>query len=118
MHAALRLLAQMEAGLLISAICNNPDVKVLAAVQPDAHIQATLTNHSERPRDVSLRLPERKFAGREATVSIQRVDAEHSADGSGLEKPIAQRTRINSRGEFLQLRMAPWSVVGIDLQVQ
>lgn len=115
LHAALRLLAQMKPGRLVSVTCDDPKLAVLAAVQPDDRIVATMANYSERKLRISVRLPSNSTVGSQASVLIQRIDTTHSADGSGLEQGIRRHLQIDAQGRLMQLAVEPWSVVGIEL---
>lgn len=116
MHAALLLLARMEPGRLLAAACNDPNVEVLATIQPDRRIMATVTNYSDRTRDLAFRLQGARPVDHAASLSVQRVDATHSADGAGLEKGTQQRVSPDSRGNFVRLTLDPWAVAGVSLQ--
>ena len=118
MHAALLLLARMKPGELLSASCDDHDVRVLAAAQPDGRILAVMTNDTAGQRTISLRLPGSRFAGRAADLTLQRVDATHSANGTGLEAGAEQSVAIDGQGQVLRFEISPWSVVGIGLRLK
>ena len=118
LHAALLLLARMRPGELLSAACDDRDVRVLAAAQPDGQILAVVTNDSARMRSISLRLPDDRYLDHAVNLILQRVDATHSADGAGLETGTNQSLAIDSQGEVLRFEISPWSVVGIGFRIK
>ena len=116
MHAGLKLLAQMKPGQLISASSANPGLKVLATIQPDGHVMLVIANHTDEEQRVTPVLNGTALASRTAQLTVQRVDAAHSADGKGLEPGDRRRVHIDAKGALPALDLPPWSVTGVTVQ--
>lgn len=113
MHAALVMLARMEPGVLISAKSNDRAVPALASLQPDGRLLALMVNDSAQSKVLTVRILRQSGMSTRGTLKVQRADATHSADGSGLEAGTQEAIVVGSSGKFPAVAVPPWSVVGI-----
>ena len=115
LHAGLKLLSGMKPGTLVAARTENPNLSVLSALQPDGGLMITAANYDRRPCRVRPTLQGLGPDGRTAKLLLQRIDANHSSDGSGLENGIVRTVALDASGALSPIDMPPYSIIGITL---
>ena len=116
LHAGLKLLSGMKPGTLVEARTENPKLSVLAALQPNGDLMITAANYDRQPCRVRPALRGVRRDARTAGVLLQRIDANHSSDGSGLENEVVRSVALEAHGTLPPIDMPPYSVVGITLK--
>lgn len=114
-HAGLLLLSHLKRGQLIAAQSSSAAVAVIAAVQPDERIQFVVTNYSPRSQRISASLSGTAKARNYTDITFQRVDANHSSDGTGLESGETRHVAIAANGELPSFDALPYSITGVTI---
>ena len=116
LHAGLKLLSEMKPGKLVTAHAQIPKVSALAALQPNGDLTITAANYDHQACRVRPALMGVRRDGRTAKILLQRIDATHSSDGSGLENGFLRTFALDASGTLPPIDMPPYSVIGITLK--
>ena len=116
LHAGLKLLSGMKPGNLVATHHESPKLSALSALQPNGDLKITVANYGSEECRIRPALRGLQGDARTARVILQRIDANHSSDGTGLENGLARSVSLDARGALPPVDMPPFSIIGITLK--